>query len=179
MLHSLFALMRYIVLIILFLVCTFSVKGQDPVLTVNRVDKFTKELIKQTSLYSFKEGNTVKLHFNVRSVDENYFLQLNVQQPVTIKKGTEITLTMDDGKLLKLVSDNDIISQGEYDISKRMIVCTLDFAEITALMKQQVTAIRVPTSNKGIVDVTLAAKDKPMIRTAMGLVSPKLVPKKI
>jgi hypothetical protein len=171
--------MRFVVLIFLLLVCCFSLKAQDPVLTVNRIDKFTKELIKQTSLYSFKEGNIVKLHFNVRSVDENYYLQLNVQQPVTIKKGTEITLTMEDGKLLRLVSDNDIISLGESDISKRMIVCTLDFSEITALMKQQVTSIRVPTSNKGIVNLTLAAKDKPMIRTAMALVSPKLVPKKI
>lgn len=62
------------------------------------------------------------------------FLQLDVQQPVTIKKGTEITLTMEDGKVLKLVSGNDIISQGESDISKRMIVCSLDFDEITALM---------------------------------------------
>lgn len=171
--------MRSIVLIFLFLGFSFSSKAQDPVLTVNRIDKFTKELIKQTSLYSFKEGNVVKLHFNVRSVDENYYLQLNVQQPVTIKKGTEITLTMEDGKLLKLVSDNDIISLGESDISKRMIVCVLDFAEITALMKQQVNGIRVPTSNKGVVNLTLAAKDKPMIRTAMALVSPKLTPKKI
>ncbi len=171
--------MRSIVLIFLFLVTSLSLKAQNPVLAVNRVDKFTKELIKQTSLYSFKDGNTVKLHFNVRSVDENYYLQLNVQQPVTVKKGTEITLTMEDGTLLKLVSDNDIISLGESDISKRMIVCTLDVPEIIALMKQQVNAIKVPTSNKGIVNVALAAKDKPMIRTAMNLVSPKLVPKKI
>lgn len=171
--------MRAIVLIFLFLICSFASKAQDPVLAVNRIDKFTKELIKQTSLYSFKEGSTVKLHFNVRSVDENYFLQLNVQQPVIIKKGTEITLTMEDGKVLKLVSGNDIISQGESDISKRMIVCSLDFDEITALMKQQVNSIRIPTSNKGVVNLTLAAKDKPMIRTAMMLVSPKLVAKKI
>ncbi|MEJ7693931.1 hypothetical protein [Daejeonella sp.] len=171
--------MRVIVLIFLFLVCSFLSKAQDPVLAVNRIDKYTKELIKQTSLYSFKDGNTVKLHFNVRSVDENYYLQLNVDQPVTVKKGTEITLTMEDGKLLKLVSDNDIISLGESDISKRMIVCTLELAEITALLKQQVNSIRVPTSNKGTVNLTLTAKDKPMIRTAMTLVSPKLVPKKI
>ena len=148
-------------------------------LTVNRIDKFTKELIKQTSLYSFKDGSTLKLHFNVRSVDENYYLQFNVPQPVTVKKGTEITLTMEDGKFLKLVSDNDIISLGESDISKRMLVCTLDLPEIAALMKQQVTAIKIPTSNKGIINVTLPVKDKPMIRTAMVLVSPKLVPKKI
>ncbi|SKB63427.1 hypothetical protein [Daejeonella lutea] len=171
--------MRSIVLIFLFLVISLSGRAQNPVLAVNRVDKFTKELIKQTSLYSFKEGDIVKLHFNVRSVDENYFLQLNVQQPVTVKKGTEIILTMEDGKQLKLISDNDIISLSESDVSKRMIVCPLDFAEITALMKLQVNAIRVPTSNKGVVNVVLAAKDKPMIRTAMALVSPKLVPKKI
>ena len=101
-----------------------------------------------------------------------------VPLPVTIKKGTEITLIMEDGKALKLLSDNDIISQSEADISKRMIVCTLDVPEITALLKQQVVSIRVPTANKGIVDLNLTAKDKPMIRTAMVLVSPKLVPKK-
>jgi len=171
--------MRSSVLIFLFLVCFFSSKAQNPVLAVNRIDKFTKELIKQTSLYSFKEGSIVKLHFNVRSVDENYYLQFNVQQAVTIKKGTEITLTMEDGRVLKLVSDNDIISLSESDISKRMIVCTLDLPEILALMKQQVSSIRIPTSNKGLVDVALPAKDKPMIRTAMVLVSPRLVPKKI
>ncbi len=171
--------MRSIILIFLFLVCFFSLKAQNPVLAVNRIDKFTKELIKQTSLYSFKDGSTVKLHFNVRSVDENYYLQFNVPQPVTIKKGTEITLTMEDGKLLNLISDNDIISLGESDVSKRMIVCTLDVPEITALLKQQVASIKIPTSNKGIVTLALPAKDKPMIRTAMVLVSPKLVPKKI
>lgn len=171
--------MRSIILIFLFLVCSFSLKAQNPVLAVNRIDKFTKELIKQTSLYSFKDGSTVKLHFNVRSVDENYYLQFNVPQPVTIKKGTEITLTMEDGKLLNLVSDNDIISLGESDVSKRMIVCTLEVPEITVLLKQQVASIKIPTSNKGIVTLALPVKDKPMIRTAMVLVSPKLVPKKI
>ena len=86
---------------------------------------------------------------------------------------------MEDGKALKLVSDNDIISLSESDISKRMIVCTLDVPEITTLLKQRVVSIRVPTANKGTVNLNLAAKDQPMIRTAMVLVSPKLVPKKI
>ena len=171
--------MRFVILSLIFLGFSFSTKAQNPVLAVNRVDKFTKELIKQTSLYSFKDGNTTKLHFNVRSVDENYYLQFNVPQAVTIKKGTEITLMLGNGKALKLVSDNDIISLNESDISKRMIVCTLDVPEITALLTQEVASIRVPTANKGILNLTLAAKDKPMIRTAMGLVSPKLVAKKI
>ena len=171
--------MRLIALIILSLAFSYSARAQAPVLTVNRVDKFTKELIKQTSLYSFKDGNTTKLHFNVRSVDENYYLQFNVPQPVTIKKGTEITLTMEDGRILKLRSDNDIISLGESDISKRMIVCTLDASEITALLTQQVAAVKIPTSNKGLVNVTLIAKDRPMIRTAMTLVSPRLAAKKL
>lgn len=167
--------MRFIVLTFTFLVCFLSSNAQNPVLAVNRIDKFTKELIKQTSLYSFKDGSTVKLNFNVRSVDENYYLQFNVQQPVTIKKGTEITLMMEDGKPLKLVSDNDIISLGESDISKRMIVCTLDVPEISVLLKQQVVSIRVPTANKGVVNLSLAAKDQPMIRMAMVLVSPKKI----
>jgi len=170
--------MRFVVLAFIFLICALSTKAQDPVLAVNRVDKFTRELIKQTSLYSFKDGSITKLHFNVRSVNENYYLQFNVPQAVTIKKGTEITLMMGDGKSLKLVSDDDIISVGESDISKRMIVCTLDVSEITVLLKQEVLSIRVPTANKGLLNLTLAAKDKPMIRTAMGLVSPKLVAKK-
>jgi hypothetical protein len=166
--------MRALFLAVTLLFCTLLVKAQAPELVVNRVDKFTKELIKQTSLYSIKEGNALKLHFNVRSVDENYYLQFNVPQPVTIKKGTELTLTMEDGKMMKLVSDNDIISINESDISKRMIVCTLDQAEIVALMKQQVTMVKIPTSNKGLITVALPAKDRPMIRTAMQLVSPKL-----
>jgi hypothetical protein len=166
--------MRALFLAVTLLFCTLLVKAQAPELVVNRVDKFTKELIKQTSLYSIKEGNALKLHFNVRSVDENYYLQFNVPQPVTIKKGTELTLTMEDGKTMKLISDNDIISINDKDISKRMIVCTLDQAEIAALMKQQVNAVKIPTSNKGLITVSLPAKDKPMIRTAMLLVSPKL-----
>lgn len=171
--------MRSFVWIILFLASSIAVKAQNPVLAVNRIDKFTKELIKQTSLYSFKDGSTVKLHFNVRSVDENYYLQFNIPQAVTVKKGTEVTLLMEDGRTLKLVSDNDVISLGESDVSKRMIVCTLDVSEITTLLKQQVNSIKVPTSNKGVVTLNLDAKDKPMIRTAMVLVSPKLTPKKI
>ncbi len=171
--------MRFSILTIIFLVFSFVSKAQNPVLAVNRVDKFTKELIKQTSLYSFKEGSTTKLHFNVRSVDENYYLQLNVPQAVTIKKGTEITMMMGDGKALKLMSDNDIISINESDISKRMMVFTLDASEITALLTLDVVSIRVPTANKGIINLNLIPKDKPMIKTAMGLVSPKLVAKKI
>ncbi len=171
--------MRFSILTIIFLVFSFVSKAQNPVLAVNRVDKFTKELIKQTSLYSFKEGSTTKLHFNVRSVDENYYLQLNVPQAVTIKKGTETTMMMGDGKALKLMSDNDIISINESDISKRMMVFTLDASEITALLTLDVVSIRVPTANKGIINLNLIPKDKPMIKTAMGLVSPKLVAKKI
>ncbi len=76
--------MRSIFLTLTLRACTLLLKAQAPQLVVNRVDKFTKELIKQTSLYSFKEGNALKLHFNVRSVDENYYLQFNVPHPVTI-----------------------------------------------------------------------------------------------
>lgn len=169
--------MRFALLTIISLVLALSTNAQNPVLAVNRVDKFTKELIKQTSLYSFKEGNTTKLHFNVRSVNENYYLQFNFPQAVTIKKGTIITLMMGDGKVLNLVSDNDIISLSDSDISKRMIVCTLEAPEITALLKQEVSSIQVPTANKGTLKLSLSAKDRPMIRSAMTLVSPKLVAK--
>lgn len=171
--------MRFVFTTILFLIFTLTSRAQSPVLAVNRVDKFTKELIKQTSLYPFKDGSSTRLYFNVRSVDENYYLQFNVPQAVTIKKGTGISLTMGDGKMLNLVSDNDIISLSDSDISKRMFVCTLDEAEITALLKQEVNSIRVPTANKGVLTLSLAPKDKTMIRTAMALVSPKAVAKKL
>lgn len=107
----------------------------------------------------------------MRSVDKSNFLQLNIPQPVTVKKGTEITLLMDNGKNLKLVSDNDIISLNETDINKRMIVCALDAPGKAALLKQQVVSIRVPTANKGVVNLNLSGKDQGMIRTAMGLVN--------
>lgn len=163
--------MRSVIVTLIVLICSLSLKAQNPTLAVKRVDKFTKELIKQTSLYSFKEGSAVKLHFNIRSVDKNYFLQFNVPQAVSLKRGTEITLLMDNGKPLKLVSDNDIISLSESDISKRMIVCALDAPEVASLLKQQVVSIRVPTANKGIVNLNLSGKDQGMIGTAMALVN--------
>ena len=163
--------MRPVIVTLIVLISAFSLKAQNPILAVNRVDKFTKELIKQTSLYSFKEGSAVKMHFNMRSVDSNYFLQLNVPQAVTVKKGTEISLLMNNGKSLKLVSDNDVISLSESDINKRMIVCALDASEASALLKQQVVTIRVPTANKGVVNLNLSARDQGMIGTALDLVN--------
>lgn len=167
--------MRALITIGFLFIISLQCLAQAPVLAVNRIDKFTKELIKQTSLYSLKDGSGVtKVHFSVQSVDENYYLQFNVPQAVTIKKGTTITVTLENGKALNLISNNDIISLSEADISKRMIVCTLDDAEIKDLLKLQVNTIKIPTSNKGDVSLTLLTKDRPMIRTAMVLVSPKL-----
>jgi hypothetical protein len=170
--------MKSFVVVVLILLASFEIKAQAPVLVVNRIDKFTKELIKQTSMYSFKDaGGVTKLYFSVRSVDDDYYIQFNVNAAVTIKKGTEITLLLDDGKSLKLNSDNDIISLSEADINKRMFVCSLDQSEVNTLLKQQVTSIKIPTSNKGTLTVGLLPNDRGMIRSGMALLGPKAKPK--
>lgn len=167
--------MRFILLISFLLLFSMESFSQAPFLAVNRVDKRTSEVIRQTSMYSFKDaGNVTKLNFSVRAVDDDYFLLLNVPVAATIKKGTVISLLMEDGKRLKLISNNDIISLGESDISKRMMVCDLDPGqEMKELMKQAVKSISIPTSNKGNIEFSLIPKDKGLIRSSLTLVQRK------
>lgn len=164
--------MRFTILICLMLMYSYTSVAQAPVLAVNRVDKHTKEVIRQSSMYSFKDANAITvLNFSVRAVDNHYFLLLNVPLPATIKKGTEVLILLEDGKSLILKSNNDIISLGDHDISKKMIVCDLDNdVELKELMKQSVNSITIPTSNKGNIAVSLVAKDKGLVRSALQLV---------
>jgi hypothetical protein len=167
--------MRSSVLIFLLFLTSFESFSQAPVLAVNRIDKRTKEHIRQSSMYLFKDGGGIgKLNFSVRAVDDSYTLLLNLPIAATVKKGTEITLIMEDDKPMKLISNNDIISLSEEDINKKMIVCDLDPAiEIKNLIRQGVKSIAIPTSNKGIIKVTLVAKDRGMIRSGLMLVQKK------
>ncbi len=167
--------MRSIVLIFFLLLSAIESYSQAPVLTVNRIDKRTNEHIRQTSMYLFKDGGGVtKLSFSIRALDDNYFLLLNLPIAATVKRGTEISLAMDNGQLIKLISNNDVISLNEADVSKRMMVFDLaPDQEIKELLKQPVKSISIPTSNKGTVVVNLIAKDKGLIKSAIMLAQKK------
>jgi len=149
--------------------------SQAPILVVDRVDKRTNEHIRQTSMYLFKDGgNTVKLSFSIRALDDSYFLLLNLPIAATVKRGTEISLIMDSGQQIKLIANNDVISLNEADISKRMMVFDLETdKEIKELLKQPVKSISIPTSNKGTLVVNLLAKDKGLIRSGIMLAQKK------
>lgn len=167
--------MRSSVLIIFLLLFSIETFSQAPVLAVNRVDKRTNEHIRQTSMYLFKDGGGVtKLSFSIRALDDTYFLLLNLPIAATVKRGTEISLIMDNGQVVKLISNNDVISLSEADISKRMMVFDLEpDKEIKELLKQPVKAISIPTANKGMVVVNLLAKDKGYIRSGIMLAQKK------
>lgn len=167
--------MRSTVLIFFLLLITIKSFSQAPILVVDRVDKRTEEHIRQTSMYLFKDGgNTVKLSFSIRALDDSYFLLLNLPIAATVKRGTEVSLIMDNGQVVKVISNNDVISLNEADISKRMMVFDIEAdKEIKALLKQAVKAVSIPTSNKGTVVVNLLAKDKGMIRTGIMLAQKK------
>ncbi|SDN16691.1 hypothetical protein SAMN05421813_1573 [Daejeonella rubra] len=164
--------MRSTVLIFLLILASFDSFSQAPVLAVNRIDKRTKEHIRQSSMYLFKDGGDIgKLNFSIRAVDDSYTLLLNLPVAATIKKGTEIILTMEDDKPMKLISNNDVISINDTDVNKKMIVCDLDpNTEIKNLIRQGVKSISIPTSNKGVLKVNLLAKDRTMIRSGIMLV---------
>jgi len=123
-------------------------------------------------MYLFKDGGDIgKLNFSIRAVDDSYTLLLNLPVAATIKKGTEIILTMEDDKPMKLISNNDVISINDTDVNKKMIVCDLDpNTEIKNLIRQGVKSISIPTSNKGVLKVNLLAKDRTMIRSGLMLV---------
>jgi hypothetical protein len=161
----------------IFFLLLFSVKSfsQAPVLAVDRVDKRTNEHIRQTSMYLFKDGgNVTKLSFSIRALDDTYFLLLNLPIAATVKRGTEVSLIMDNGQVIKLISNNDVISLNEADVSKRMMVFDLEPGkEIKELLKQPVKAISIPTANKGTVLVNLLAKDKGHIRSGIMLAQKK------
>lgn len=161
----------------IFFLLLFSVKSfsQAPVLAVDRVDKRTNEHIRQTSMYLFKDGgNVTKLSFSIRALDDTYFLLLNLPIAATVKRGTEVSIIMDNGQIIKLISNNDVISLNEADVSKRMMVFDLEPGkEIKELLKQPVRAISIPTANKGTVLVNLLAKDKGHIRSGILLAQKK------
>jgi hypothetical protein len=161
----------------IFFLLLFSVKSfsQAPVLAVDRVDKRTNEHIRQTSMYLFKDGgNVTKLSFSIRALDDTYFLLLNLPIAATVKRGTEVSIIMDNGQVIKLISNNDVISLNEADVSKRMMVFDLEPGkEIKELLKQPVKAISIPTANKGTVLVNLLAKDKGHIRSGIMLAQKK------
>lgn len=167
--------MRSTVLIFFLLVISMKSFSQAPILVVDRVDKRTNEHIRQTSMYLFKDGgNTVKLSFSIRALDDSYFLLLNLPIAATVKRGTEISLIMDSGQQIKLIANNDVISLNEADISKRMMVFDLETdKEIKELLKQPVKSISIPTSNKGTLVVNLLAKDKGLIRSGIMLAQKK------
>ncbi|MDO8991459.1 hypothetical protein [Daejeonella sp.] len=167
--------MRSTVLIFFLLLFSIETFSQAPVLAVNRVDKRTNEHIRQTSMYLFKDGGDVtKLSFSIRALDDTYFLLLNLPIAATVKRGTEVSLIMDNGQIIKLISNNDVISLNEADISKRMMVFDLEpDNEIKELLKQPVKSISIPTSNKGTVVVSLLAKDKGLIRSGIMLAQKK------
>jgi len=167
--------MRSSVLIFFLLLISVKSFSQGPVLAVNRVDKRTNEHIRQTSMYLFKDGgNVTKLSFSIRALDDAYFLLLNLPIAATVKRGTEVSMIMDNGQLVKLVCNNDVISLNEADISKRMMVFDLEAdKEIKELLKQPVKAISIPTANKGTVVVNLLTKDKGHIRSGIMLAQKK------
>ncbi|HEY1061400.1 MAG TPA: hypothetical protein VGE44_06925 [Daejeonella sp.] len=167
--------MRSSVLIFFLLLFSIETFSQAPVLAVNRVDKRTNEHIRQTSMYLFKDGGGVtKLSFSIRALDDTYFLLLNLPIAATVKRGTEVSLIMDNGQAVKLTSNNDVISLNEADISKRMMVFDLEpDKEIKELLKQPVKTISIPTANKGTVVVNLLAKDKGYIRSGIILAQKK------
>jgi hypothetical protein len=167
--------MRTKVLIFFLLLFSLESFSQAPVLVVNRIEKRTNEHIRQTSMYLFKDGgNVTKLSFSIRALDDNYFLLLNLPIAATVKRGTEVRVIMDNGQVIKLISNNDVISLTEADVSKRMMVFDLESdKELKDLLKQPVKSITIPTSNKGIVSVNLLAKDKGMIRSGIMLAQKK------
>lgn len=167
--------MRSSVLIFFLLLISVKSFSQAPVLAVNRVDKRTNEHIRQTSMYLFKDGGGVtKLSFSVRALDDAYYLLLNLPIAATVKRGTEVSLIMDNGQQVKVISNNDVISLNEADVSKRMMVFDLEpDKEIKELLKQPVKAISIPTANKGTVVVNLLTKDKGMIRSGVMLAQKK------
>jgi len=160
------------VFLLLFSVDSFS---QGLELAVDRIDKRTKEHIRQTSMYLLKDGSgKSKLSFSVRALDDNYFLLLNLPIAVNIKRGTEVSITLENGMRIQLRSNTDIISLNESDISKKMMVFDLDPAnEMQALLKQPVKSFSIPTSDKGTVQVALLSADKGQIRAGIMLVQKK------
>lgn len=158
------------VFLILFSIDSFS---QELVISVDRIDKRTKEHIRQTSMYLLKDGSgESKLNFSARAVDDNYFLLLNLPIAANIKRGTEISITLENGKRIQLKSNTDIISLNDSDISKKMMVFDLE-NEMKELLKQPVKSFSIPTSNKGTVQVALLSGDKGKIRSGIMLVQKK------
>ena len=115
-----------------------------------------------------------KLSFSIRALDDNYFLLLNLPIAASVKRGTEISVIMENGQIIKLTSNNDVFSLNETDVNRRMMVFDLKSGkELKDLLKQPVKSISIPTSNKGIVLVNLLVKDKGMITSSIMLVQKK------
>lgn len=167
--------MRLFIFVFFLILLKLDSYAQPPSLVIDRVEKRTNEHIRQTSQYLFKDGaGKVRLSFSVRAVDDNYYLLLNLPVATTIKRGTEVIITLDNAKKLTLKSTTEVISIADWDVSKKMMVFELDPAtELKDLMRQGVNSVTIPTSNKGTVKVSLLTSDRGQIRTALILASKK------
>lgn len=167
--------MRSFFLVFILALASLSSYSQPPSLVIDRVEKRTNEHVRQTSQYLFKDGaGKTRLSFSARAVDNNYFLLLNLPIATNIKRGTEIVIAMENAKELRLKSSTEVISTGDADVSKKMMVFELDPAtELNELLKQGVSSITIPTGNKGVVQVSLLTADRGQIRRGLNLVQKK------
>lgn len=167
--------MRSFIFVLFLILLKLDSYAQPPSLVIDRVEKRTNEHIRQTSQYLFKDGaGKVRLSFSIRAVDDNYYLLLNLPVATTIKRGTEVIITLDNAKKLALKSTTEVISMGDWDVSKKMMVFELDSdTSLKDLFKQGVNSVTIPTNDKGVVQVSLLASDRGQIRTGLILASKK------
>lgn len=148
---------------ILFL-CLFFTSGvfaQEPVMVVNRVDKYTGERIRQTSLYTLNDvSGKSYLNISIRAVNDEQSLLINVPKPVNIKKGTNIELKFGNGETAELPTGSDIISISASDVNKKLMTLILTAKALRLVKEHPLLSIRIPENSGYYTLITLQAKDR-------------------
>ena len=158
-------------LIIIFLACSVFAYAQDPVLAVDRIDKYTKERIRQTDLYTVKDASgKTQMNISVRAVDEDRTILINIPTPVNIKKGSPVSFILANGESVALLTTNEIKSASDTDVNKKLMVCSVENRNFDLLLTQSVISIKIPTLDQGVLDLRLLPADRSYLSKGLQLV---------
>lgn len=166
--------MRRILTTLILSILLVPALAQNPVLAVNRVDKYTGEKIRQTSLYTMNDAlGKSYLNISLRAIDEEHALLINVPKPINIKKGTSIKLQFVNGAATEILTASDIISISSSDVNKKLMVLTLTEEALKLLRSQPLSSIRIPETSGSVTVLTVQAKDRGYFSKAIQLVAVK------
>lgn len=160
--------MKKITLVLFAIILSVSSYSQNCKYKTNEVDDFTKNKILETKeelLTISGMGFGFSTSYNLKKVNENRYLKLNVSSPniFTIKAGDEIMFKSNNDKPISLKFSETVILEPQYNSSSRstiwygFILIPISDENYIRLLQEPISKLRFYTSD-GFIDDEI--KDK-------------------